>query len=53
MNKIGLIFPSLFFILVVMNSFLGWDPYGMNFDLILKPPGPVDSLAMMIMVEIS
>ncbi|MDA0941650.1 MAG: ABC transporter permease [Proteobacteria bacterium] len=39
MNKIGLIFPSLFFILVVLNNFLGWDPYGMNFDLILKPPG--------------
>ena len=36
--KISLFFPAIFLILVVLNFSFNWDPYLMNFELILETP---------------
>ena len=38
MMKISLFFPAIFLILVVLNFSFNWDPYLMNFELILETP---------------
>ena len=38
MMKISLFFPAIFLILVALNFALNWDPYLMNFELILEKP---------------
>ena len=38
MMKISLFFPAIFLILVVLNFSFNWDPYLMNFELILEAP---------------
>lgn len=51
-KKISLLIPGLFIFLSLINLYFDWDPYQMNFDLILQTPNFSSFLATMTMEEI-